>query len=335
MGGGRGAWAMRNKNAIPILKVDVTHMRRRFLAWWEGVDLADLEPDDLAAPSMAPQTEQSETPSVIQYSPKVPQLAAHLTIAQALWGEGYLGPGDAAFILDLVSQFGISRDKSLAFVGLGLGGPAREICRESGIWISGFETRADLIEPASEQCLMAGLARKINVQHFDPVETALPPRKFHIIIVRDELHHMEHKERVIAQVYESLRPGGSILLTDYVVSDTGDPDMLADQAFSDFWGKPQLRAADEHVNLLTSVGFDVRVRKDISQNYVDLISASSHGWGALMKLIEDDDEQVTDRQTFLAALAQQAEMWSERLNALKNGQLQVYRFFALKPDEIS
>ncbi len=312
--------------------MDVTRMRRQFLAWWEGLELEDL--DEPAPVLLGPEQAVTSDPVPIipHYVPRMPQLAAHLTIAQELWGEGYLGPGDGDFVVSLVSQLGISRDKSLAVIGLGLGGPARDLCRESGIWISGYEARPDLIEPASEQCLMAGLARKVGIQHFDPTTTQLPEGKYHIIMSREEFHTIGGQDQLMTQIFEALRPGGSALITDYVVTEQGDPDELANKAFSEFWGGAVLSSADDLARSMRAAGFDLRVRKDMSDDYIDLISASTPGWGRLLAMMQAGDERITDRGEFVQALARETELWAERLRALKAGELAVYRVFGLKPD---
>ncbi|MGF1455026.1 MAG: methyltransferase domain-containing protein [Alphaproteobacteria bacterium] len=307
-------------------------MRRRFLAWWEGLDEADLQEPDEAYLTPAPADMSGPEEGSPLYVPRIPQLADHLTIAQALWGEGYLGPGDRDFILSLVSQLAISRDKSLALLGIGLGGPARDLCRDSGIWVSGYEARPDLIEPASEQCLMAGLARKVSVQHFDPQTTALPDGKYHIVMSRDEFHTLGRQDHMMGQVYSALRPGGSALVTDYVVTEAGDPERLATTAFSDIWGGAVLTTADDLARAMREAGFDLRVRKDMTDAYIDLISATTPGWGRLLDMLQNGDERVCDRREFVQALARETEMWGERLRALKAGELAVYRLFGLKPE---
>ncbi len=313
--------------------MDVNRLQRRFLAWWEGIDEGDLGP---VAPDDAVGEEELPGPVLPAqpYTPRMPKLSAHLLIAQELWGEGYLGPGDLDFVLTLLAQMGVSRDKSLAVIGIGLGGPARDLCRESGVWVSGYEQRGDLIETASEQCLMAGLARKVTVQLFDPGRAELPVGKYHIIMCRDELHAMPDKATILKIMYEALRPGGSVLVTDYVASGDADAETLGQSAFSEFWGGARIDTADTYSRLIREAGFELRVKKDMTEEYVDLISASTPGWGRLMAMFQAGDSRIADRQEFADALAREAEMWAVRQRALQEGDLAVYRMFGLKPDEV-
>lgn len=68
----------------------IKNLRRKMLLWWNGgVDLEDeLSPDDV-------RETQHQTKSPLR---KHQQINARGQVAQALWGEGNLTPGPAAFI---------------------------------------------------------------------------------------------------------------------------------------------------------------------------------------------------------------------------------------------
>lgn len=316
---------MGRKSAIP--SINVAGMRRRLAAWWEGEEFVET-----TSPAATTPAEPAPLRLTESYTPRQPQLASHLLIAEELWGQGFVGPGDADFISNQVSKLGISREKSLAYLGLGLGGPAREICRESGIWITGYESRSDMIEPASEQLLMAGLARKVSVQLFEPGRTELPERKFDIVVIRDEMHAYPDKAQVIQAVFEALKPGGSVLITDYFAQDENAATELAEGCFSPFWGPVHLCTADEMTQWLMEPGFELRVKKDLSETYAEMIAAAAPQWSGLMEMLRSPGDRIADRRTFAAALATEAEQWTARDMALKEGQLKVYRFLVMKPE---
>ncbi len=308
-------------------RVNVSRLKKQLWAWWEGVDL----PDDTGASGAQASSGQTHRHD-LSFAQKNLGLPPEVLIAETLWGEGYVGPGGPEFILDLVAKLGISRDKSMAYMGLGLGGPAREICRESGIWITGYEARTDLIELASEQSLMAGLARKVSAQLYEPGNTVLPERKFDIVISRDEFSFLGDRAAILAKIYASLRPGGSFLLTDYVIAPGTDGAALAQSAFSPFWGTASLCTQAEYNAAIQEAGFDLRVKKTLTPAYVTMVTEATTRWASLLKMAQEGHDQIADTAAFVQAMAKEAECWTARLNALQANELEVFRFFALKPE---
>ncbi len=312
--------------------MNIGQLRKKFTAWWEGVDAApeaENQPAYSVPPSEAPQSGTDPANSQASgYRPNAPTLEAHLTIAQSLWGQGFVGPGDAAFILDIVSQLIISKEKTVGYLGLGLGGPAREITKETGAWITGYETREQSVKTAREQCMMAGLAKKVTVEPFVPGETALPKNRFHVMICRDELCFIPDKEEILKGIYKALTKGGLCLITDYV--HTGRQDADLSKCFSSVWGTPSLWPADRYPHAFLDLGFDLRVQADLTPQYISMIANSSGGWSDLMRLAESGSEEIGDKRGFVMALASEAAVWAERLNAMRNGELGVYRYILLK-----
>src|SRR5947207_639404 len=87
---------------------------------------------DRKAPT-APRAPPAEGAS--QASPAVPPLS-RMTVAQWLWGDGYLMPGGPDFVLELVKPFGLTPAMSTLDLSAGLGGPARAIAQTFGTYVT-------------------------------------------------------------------------------------------------------------------------------------------------------------------------------------------------------
>jgi hypothetical protein len=61
--------------------------------------------------------------------------SARISVAEALWGEGFLFPGGEAETLRLAKPLGLSEASSLLLLGAGTGGPARSIATALGVWV--------------------------------------------------------------------------------------------------------------------------------------------------------------------------------------------------------
>jgi SAM-dependent methyltransferase len=229
-------------------------------------------------------------------------------------------------------MLGLTKEHSVAWLGVGLGGPAREMSRQTGAWISGFEHRSDLVTLAQEQCLMSGLAKRVSVTHYDAATLELPVKKFNTVIARDEFCFQEAKAHLLEQAYEGLKVGGTLLFTDYV---SEDPDAAASW-FGNSWGEPRLWSGRAYTDTLTAIGFDLRGKVDISDLYADFIARSAADWSRLMDQVSSGDMPVPDmeRAELLHLMSEDAERWAARMHALRAGDLKVLRFTALRPESV-
>jgi SAM-dependent methyltransferase len=257
-----------------------------------------------------------------------------LAIAQALWGEGSVGPGTPEFLTEMFSMLGLTKEHSIAWLGIGLGGPARELSRQTGVWITGYERRPELVALGQEQALMSGLAKRVSVQEGDPADLELPVKKFHTVISRDDFCFTPDKARVLEQCYESLRVGGTFLFTDYVANDPEAAQPEAESWFGTAWGEASLWHGDTYTDALTQIGFDLRGKVDISHLYTEFITRSAAAWSRLTAEVAAGDFPGADidRVQILHVMSEEAEQWSARLKALEAGKLKVLRFTALRPD---
>ena len=93
--------------------------------------------------------------------------SARISVAEALWGEGFLFPGGGAEVLRLAKPLGLTAASSLLLIGAGTGGPPRRIAAEFGVWVTGYEANPHLVALANERSQRAGLGRRAQVEHWD------------------------------------------------------------------------------------------------------------------------------------------------------------------------
>src|SRR5262245_57107937 len=110
--------------------------KARFLAWWEGYELPEPEPQP-ESPMHRP------FPNLAMPEPPPAAIApldhATVRIAQQIWGEGFSRPGAEAAILTLVKPFALDPSMTVMDFGAGLGGGTRAVSNEFGVWVYGFE----------------------------------------------------------------------------------------------------------------------------------------------------------------------------------------------------
>jgi cyclopropane fatty-acyl-phospholipid synthase-like methyltransferase len=300
--------------------------RQKLGAWWRGDDVvAEGEPaPDFPVAEQAPQAQVDPKSIMVQ----------RIRVAEALWGGGNFGPGDAEFLTALAAQLGLNKEMSIGFIGVGLGGAARALVDETEVWITGYEANATMAAFGIEQCAIAGKAKKVEISVADYETIALPPRKFNDIISKETFYLVRDKARLVKQVAAAIKPGGTLLFTDYVTPGAPLSPEERDKFFIRDLGEALPIAPLHYAQLMSEAGFDLRVDEDISHNFGAYVT---NGWANLRRMLDqlaEHEPNAAERALFMRIVAEEAALWGNRLEAFRAGRLAVHRFVALKPKPV-
>jgi hypothetical protein len=144
---------------------------RSLFGWHASQPAEPGQPTD-ALSSLVPDAALSEDDDPVWPS-------ARISMAEALWGEGFLFPGGAAETLRLAKPMGLSAASSLLLLGAGSGGAPRHIASELGVWVTGYDANPHLVAIANERSLRAGLGRRAQAELWDPLAPKFPLHYFH------------------------------------------------------------------------------------------------------------------------------------------------------------
>jgi cyclopropane fatty-acyl-phospholipid synthase-like methyltransferase len=245
-----------------------------------------------------------------------------MTVAQWLWGDGFIMPGSADFVLDTVESVGLNPAMSLLDISAGLGGAARVIAQTYGTYVTGLERSAERAKRGMEMSVVANLAKRAAISQFNPETVELRPNSFDCVLARAATYNVVEKERLLRVVRQGLKQRGQLLLNEFVL----DPS-LADRPALAAWiahesHPPQLWTIEQYSDCLISLGFDIRVVEDISKIYQSMIVA---GWIRMLEMVNLKQMANNHKLTIF----DEAELWTLRLAALQSGALRVYRVIAL------
>jgi cyclopropane fatty-acyl-phospholipid synthase-like methyltransferase len=288
--------------------------RERFEAWWQG-----REPVASAAQAPAKQ----DGIRVVASNDK-PAFAPPDRIAamQVLWGAGFCGPGNAEFVVHIAKPLRLNSQMSLLDMGSGLGGPAREIAKAFGIWVTGYETSRDIVAAGIELATKVGMEKKATLTPFDPDVVELPERKYDRILSRELLSAVKDKAPLLNKMTLSMRPKGEMLVTDFVAGDAPDAAKKIKAWLAREPAPRHILTPQEMVDALKVCGLDVPVADDMTDVYLAQIAESLRG---LEKAVR------TDRTVALSEhLMRETAIWLERADMLHSKVLRMYRFHALK-----
>lgn len=255
-----------------------------------------------------------------------------LEVAQFVWGEGYCGPGTPEVIVNLVKPLNLSPKKTMLDLGAGLGGPARTIAKKYGVWITGLEPSPELAGIGMGQSVKAGMARRVSISPYDPETFAAFGQTFDCVFAKETFFRVDNKKRLFKVIEASLKVGGQVLVTDFVL---GEPGSLEKEAIRQWIVRepvePRPWAIDDLVTALEEASLDVRIAEDMTERYRRLITS---GWVLSTDHLRPQVERLRDgggsRQEFLNCLLDEFELWARRLALLEGGDLKVYYINAIK-----
>jgi SAM-dependent methyltransferase len=272
----------------------------------------------VAGPATEPTPGAAGPPGANEDMPPLDALA----VRQGLWGEGFIVPGNADYVLKLVMPLAPTPAMSLLDVAAGLGGPARAIAETFDTYVTGLERDHELAQRGMEQSVIHGQQKHAPISAIDPEAFELRPGTLDGILARDATYMVQDKERFMRVLILGLKPYGAVVLTDFVL----DPG-LADRPELGLWTalqphKASLWTVRQYVDCFKSSGFEVHVTEDITH---DLKLQIILGWDHLIQTV---DIKSLPRQHKLA-IVREAEHWVKTVMALDAGVVKAYRFYVV------
>ncbi|VAV90981.1 hypothetical protein MNBD_ALPHA02-664 [hydrothermal vent metagenome] len=313
-------------------------LKMRLSAWWNGYDLDDVKELLLARQNGGVEAEKTSADKIEIDTPNVEDSISALKwdelrmkMSQLIWGDGYCGPGGKEHIARMCKLLTMNSEMSAIVVGAGLGGPARVLAEEFGVWITGYELSETLAERGMKMSTDMGLASKAIISHLDPEKAEPFDRRFDRAFSKEALYNFPDKPKILKDTFDTLKEGALFLITDYTLANVSaieNPDVqkwLSQEAI-----RPFPVTADYMQNSLEEAGFVLRVNEDISKEYIDLIEGS---WSKAATVAEHLATKGDEGVAAIKILMEEAEHWALRAKLLKEGHIHVWRFLANKPAE--
>lgn len=244
------------------------------------------------------------------------------TLLQELWGKGLCNPGPEEFLLQLVKPLGLNPSMTVLHLGAGLGGAARAMVEHFGPWVQGLESDKELAAAGMALSEMAGMAKKAEIVYFNPNQHTYRPNTADAVLAKEFLWTIKDKDRMIQATATLLKEQGQFLFTDYILTEGTEKSDLA--AWTDLEAESfSLWTQAQYEECLETQKFDVRISEDITKDFIKLVT---DGWGAFLRNSRIDDlcPETGD------ALIREAEIWTERIKAMDEGQVNVQRIYAIK-----
>jgi cyclopropane fatty-acyl-phospholipid synthase-like methyltransferase len=315
------------KQRLPWAGPQEVPFRRRLRAWWDGCEpsleaTGKVADDEVQAARSDEKNAKPEAPIIVEKG----WTDTRIKIAERLWGEGFLTPGGADYAINLVKPLALDPKKSLLVLGARLGGAARAIAEESGVWITGQEKDAQLAERGMDISTRAGLEKRVPIAHYDPENYELKAHFYDCAFAKEEFFVVADKEHLFDALYRGLKRDGHLMFTDFVLQKPGISSPAIEKWAAREAYPLHLWSVEQVTACLKNRGFDIRIIEDISEEYRRIVMA---GWGEFTRQLRHEavDPGIGP------VLTDEAELWQCRMEALRNGDIQLYRFHAIKNEE--
>lgn len=291
----------------------------RLKAWWDGSDVV-VHARRSGTGDAAPTRQVIGEPD-----PNRPWETPRVLLAQMLWGAGFSHPGGADEAIKLANPFALDPAMTVLELGAGLGGGARAVVEQFGVWVNGHESDREFATAGMQLSTQAGLAKKAEIKLSLPDEPEIRPNSVDCIMCRELLHKVADKPRLVRAMEQALKPKGQLVMTDFMLSETGRADSPAVEAWRQSLGADaELWPLDRYTLALGAEKMDVRVTEDITAPYRSLVL---RGWADLTRAIGG----VSLDQRLAQCMVDELERWMRLVAAIDSGDLKLFRIYALKP----
>lgn len=142
---------------------------------------------------------------------------------EALWGEGYLSPGGPEEVDRVVEGLPLE-GRAVLDIGCGTGGITMYLAGKHGVrHATGFDVEQPVIEMARLRAQRRGLSDRVSFIHAEPGRLPFPDLSFDVVFSKDALLHVGDKDRLFADIFRVLKPGGVFAASNWMISHDGEP----------------------------------------------------------------------------------------------------------------
>ena len=188
-----------------------------------------------------------------------------------LWGEGFLSPGGAAEVYEILKRT-VVRGKKVLDVGCGIGGIDRLLVTDYGAEkVIGIDVNDRLIARSKHEAEEAGLTKSIEYRLVESGELNFEDESIDIVFSKDSIIHIEDKQKFYEEIFRILKFGGEFVGSDWLGSETTNQSQRVrdwlDYSKLDF----HFCTAEQMMKLLEQAGFASVSTRDRNEWYRSIV----------------------------------------------------------------
>ncbi|XP_018024050.1 phosphomethylethanolamine N-methyltransferase [Hyalella azteca] len=155
-------------------------------------------------------------------------------------------------------------------VGCGTGGSAFYMAETYGVRVLGVDLSSHMVQIANERLSKTSpdVQQKVQFKIEDIMKSSFPANSFDVIYSRDTILHIPNKEELFASLFKFLKPGGTILITDYCRGDQAHSQQFLDYVKQRGY---DLRTVKEYGKILQDAGFTGVDAQDATARFIAIL----------------------------------------------------------------
>jgi ubiquinone/menaquinone biosynthesis C-methylase UbiE len=249
-------------------------------------------------------------------------------LLQIIWGDGFLSPGGAAEVAQLLENSDVS-GCTLLDIGCGLGAiDELLVLQYHAASVVGIDVDPSLLAGMKTRIENAHLSDRIRGVQVLGGSLPFPDASFDVVFSKDSLVQIPDKARIFAEVLRVLRPGGRFIASDWLRGGSGGYSEEMLEFFRLEGIAYNMASLAESAEALRACGFDKIEIRD------------RHDWYLQLAQRELEAMQGPLHATILGRIgAQRAQHfidnWRQLVIVLKRGELRPGHMKAVKPRAVA
>jgi phosphoethanolamine N-methyltransferase len=239
--------------------------------------------------------------------------------SEKMYGEGFQSPGGVAAVASFCERLQMQQGMKILDIGSGLGGADFYFAHHYDAKVLGLDVAQAMVELSTERARQRNLSnvlfRKGDIRTF-----LLSPNEFDLAWTRDAILYIPEKLKVWKRVFDCLKPGGQLFITDFCRrQDAISGDFAAYLEDCSYY----LQDIGEYSATLSEAGFQVAVSEDVTSEFIYSLEKESeqlvrHKAEFLGEFEEDDFRYLVER-------------WEKKTRFCRQGDFRWGLFVARKP----
>jgi phosphoethanolamine N-methyltransferase len=259
-----------------------------------------------------------------------------IRIYERMYGEGYVSCGGADTTTELVTSLALQPGERVLDVGCGIGGGWQQNAYDYQVKVVGVDLSVNMINLALDRRVRVAKHQDVEQRKLcdvsfevaDIMEREFDDASFDVIYARDSLLHIDDKEALFGRLFRWLKPGGRLLLSDYVVADPKDVPQLSAE-FSGYISSRSYSLLDtaKYSSTIAAAGFSDLAVEDRTEQMVTCLNKE------LSAIREPATAEAFERDFGAGDLQQLTDGWEGKLKWAADGEFKWAVIRATKPKE--